>query len=332
MGYLAMNLLWQVILLPLCILLKCLNYPLFGYIFLVYPGTLNQVKGYMPQWYRKFIPIISVIGIISKCREGERGLVVATPWTVAEMTEGNRLEVIARHVKRLTKTVGAKSIALAGRMPSIFTQKGYRSLLSLPIVTGDKGTVYTLAFFIKQITETVGINVSKITIGILGYGFIGSRVVNFLLRSGTDRIIVVDPRIKQEHNKRDRVLLSRYPTKLANCDLVIILTSTGEQVEGVINHLKHGVVILDDTYPQLPRRLSNLIQKKGGKVIKAVLNLDDVVFWPRLPNWEANWLPGCVVEGLVSANKGFANSQQEFNQFAQEMNFKALNVSIKHEL
>lgn len=331
-GYQTINLLWLVILRPLCVLLKWFRCPPFGYIFLVYPGALDQVRGYMPQWYRKIISIISIIGIISKGKQGKRGLVVAVPWTIEEMEQESRLEVIARHVTKLAKSLGAKSVALAGRMPGVFIQNGYHSLLSPPIVAGDKGTVYTIILSIKQITEALGISISKIVIGILGYGFIGSRLVNSLRYFSKNRMIVVDPQIKQERDDRDEVILSRDPAKLAHCDLVVILTATGEQAECAIQYLKPGVIVIDDTHPQLPLRLSSRIEKKGGRVIKAVLGLDGVVFWPRLPNWEANWLPGCCIEGLVSATKGFASSQLEFNQLAQQIHFTALKVSNKNEL
>lgn len=292
--------LWFVILLPLCILLKWSGYPLFGYIFLVYPGTLDQVSGYMPQWYRKIIPIISFIGIISRGKQGKRGLVITIPWTITEMEDGNRLEVIVRRVNKLAKSIiGARSVALAGRMPGVIKQNGYFSLLSPPIVVGDKGAVYTITLSIKQITEALGISISKITIGILGHGFIDSRLVNSLRYFSTNRIFVVGPRIKQERNDYDKVILSRDPAKLASCDLVVILTASGEQAEGAIEYLKPGVIIVDDTHPQLPHRLSILIEKNGGRVVKAVLGLDGVAFWPRLPQWGANWLPGCCIEGLL---------------------------------
>lgn len=330
--YQAMNMLWFVILLPLCIALKWSGCPLFGYIFLVYPGALDQVRGYMPQWYRKIIPIISIIGIISRGKQGKRGLVVMIPWTITEVEEGNRLEVIVRRVNKLAKSIGAKSIALAGRIPGVLKQNGYFSLLSPPIVVGDKGAVYTITLSIKQITEALGISISKITIGILGHGFIGSRLVNSLHYFSTNKIVVVDPRIKQERNDYDKVILSSDPAKLANCDLVVILTAGGEQAECAIEYLKPCVIIVDDTHPQLPHRLSRLIEKKGGRVVKAVLGLEGVAFWPRLPNWRANWLPGCCMEGFVSATKGFAFSQQEFNQLAHEIRFKALDVSNINEL
>lgn len=331
-GYQTINLLWIVILRPLCVLLKWLRCPLFGYIFLVYPGALTEVRGYIPQWYRKITPIISVVGVISKGKQGKRGLVVAVFWTIEEMERENRLEVIACHVVKLTKSLGAKSVALAGRMPGVLKQKDCFSLISPPIVVGDKGTIYTILLSIKQITEALGICVSKITIGILGYGFIGSRLVNSLHCFCTNRIVVVDPRIKHERGDHNEVILSRDPAKLANCDLVVILTATGEQAEGAIQYLKPGVIVVDDTHPQLPHRLSSRIERNGGRVIKAVLGLDGVSFHPRLPNWEANWLPGCCIEGLVSATKGFASSQLEFNQLAQEIRFKALEVSNKNEL
>lgn len=283
MGYQAISLLWNVVLFPLCILLKRLRCPLFDYIFLVYPGELDQVRGYIPQWCRRIVPTVSVIGFVLKGKQGGRWLIVAVPWTITEMEQGDCLKVIVHQVNKLAKSIGAKSIALAGRLPSVFVQKGYAYLLSPPIVGGDKGIVYTIILSMKQITDALGMSISKINIGILGYGYIGSRLANSLHYITTNRIFARDLRFKQERDNYNGVVFSRDPAKLAGCDLVVILTATGEQAECAIEHLKPGVIVIDDTHPQMPYHLSNRIEKKGGRVFKAVLGLDGVVFRPRLP-------------------------------------------------
>jgi len=329
-GYFTMNLLWPLLFQPLCGLLKSFNHPLFGFIFLVYPGTLDQVKGYAPLWYRQFASMISVIGFVFKARNGQRGLVVTIPYTIEEMEEKNHLGNMLKRLNRLALRIGAKSIALAGRLPGVITQNGYREMLVKPIVTGEKGTIFTIFLSVKQAVQSAGLDFRKTKVGILGYGFIGSRLVPVLQDNGIENIVCIDPRIKQDRN--NKITLTRDPMALSDRDLVVILTAKGEQAETVIDYLKPGVIVIDDTHPQLPRRLSAKIEKNGGHVIKATLGLKGMIFWPRLPNWYRNWLPGCCVEALVSATQGFAETQKEFNQRAEEMGFVALKVTNRSDL
>lgn len=329
-SYFTMNLLWPLFFQPLCKLLKNFNHPPFGFIFLVYPGTLDQVKGYAPLWYRQIAPMVSVIGLVFKARNGQRGLVVSIPWTIEEMEDEGRLGVMLKMLNRLAEKIGAKSIALAGRLPGVIAQNGHREMLVKPIVTGERGTIFTIFLSAKQAVETAGLNFCQVKVGILGYGFIGSRLVSTLQDNGIKNIVCVDPRIKQDRN--NHLTLTRDPMALAGMDLVVILTAKGEQAETVIDYLKPGVLIIDDTHPQLPRRLSARIEKAGGRVIKATLGMEGMVFWPRLPKWDRSWLPGCCVEALVSATQGFTMTQKEFNQQAEQMGFVALEVTNRSDL
>lgn len=327
MIYLVANFLFSAVLLPVCIMFKRLKRPIFKFIFLVYPGTIKQIQSYIPLWYKPYIPLVSFIGIVT----GKyRGLVLSIPWTLEELEdENNSLKRIGKIISKIDRIAGfidVQGIALAGRLPGILTQGGYE--FSLPLVRGDMGSVYTVLGAIDSVVRLMKLNTIKI--GVLGgYGFIGSRVVK-ALKEHYD-VVGVDPRILRKNG--ERLQMYRDPAELSNCDLIVVLTARGEQIEGAVEHFKKGVIVIDDTHPQLPRRLIKSIEKKEGKVFKSVLTFDGLKFWPPLPNWEDNWLPGCCLEAIViSLSKKQIKNQEEFNVVASQLGFWAPQVKHKSEL
>lgn len=329
--YILLNVLWPTVFLPICVISKWLGRPLFSFIFVVYPGTIDQVRGYAPLWYRNITPDLAPIGMIKSADKEKRGLVMTICWTLEELeTQNEFLRKIADKTKKIAKIIGADSVALAGRMPSVLHKNKYR--VSPPLVAGDKGAVYTILLSVAAALKADKLNSKTARIGIIGYGFLGSRLADALEEIGFNDIICVDPRIIKEE-KNENILLTRDPAALNNCDLAVVLTAKGEQIDAIIDHFKKGVIVIDDTHPQLPVHLENLIKsRKKGKIIKAALGLDGVYFSPRLPKWQADWIPGCCVEALVSAIFGFTSSQRRFNELANMLNFKALNIANKSDL
>ena len=328
--YLVINFLWPIVLLPFCKLAKWCGRPLFQFVFLVYPGTLDQVRGYAPLWYRSFAPLISIIGL---ARGKYPGLIVTIPWPLEELEEKHRiyknncLESIVRKVKKLADDIGAKAAVLAGRLPRLLLKNGSSQLPS-PIVVGDMGAVYTIMTTTRLVART---KLPHLQIGVVGgYGFLGLRVVAALQKSSA-RVIVVDPNIELEEGGGE-IRFTRDPAELVSCDLVIILTARGEQAETVIKHIRPGTTIIDDTHPQLPHRVIVALEKKGCRVVKAILTLEGEWFWPRLPKWESDWLPGCCIEAIVVAANGTPiDNQRDFETVANQIGFRPRAVSNKSE-
>lgn len=334
-GYFAMNFLWITLVSHLCRLLSRFGHPPFGFIFLVYPGTKNQVRGYAPVWYRNIAPKLSVIGIMRARGGVPWGLVMTISWTIRELREEGRdkyLEKVLLQTEVVAKRIGAKSIALAGILPGVITRNGLQHMLRPPFVTGERGTIYAILLSAKQAANSVGRDLNDLVIGILGYGFIGSRLVELLRNNSVRKIVCVDPVTVTKITNEGHLTLTRDPVALRQCDLVIILTARGDQAETAIAHLRPGTIVIDDTHPQMPSHLSLKVTEKGGRVIKAVLGLNGTDFFPRLPRWESKWLPGCCVEALVCAWSGPADSQSRFNEQADKLGFVALEVSNRSEL
>jgi len=329
--YLGILAIWPIIL-TILILMKKFGKPVFGYIFIVYPGSLDQVRGYMPIWFRHVIPIISPIGVISKGKNKISGIVLTIPWLIEEIEEQNRLNRIIDKTLSTAEKIGARAIALAGRMPSVIALNNTRNRLKNPFVFGEKGAVYTILRSVIGSANAAGIDLKSAVIGIIGFGFIGSRLADSLYQeAGVKKIIAVDPRIRKE--RKNGVILTRDPAFLSDCDIIIALTARGEQIETVVDYFKKGVLVIDDTHPQIPQRLIRRIKElKRGTVVKAALGLDGVSFIPRLPKWQRDWIPGCCVEAITASVCGFAADQKKFNQAAARINFQPLIIDNMDDL
>lgn len=321
--FITVSVLWPVVLLPFCRFAVALGFPLFDFVFLVYPGATSQVTACVPIWYRNLKPMPSVVGIMSKGKGGQRGLVVAVPWTMDEMEEKNNfLENTVKKIEGLAESVGAKTAALGGRTVTVLSKRGHR--FELPTVAGDRGAVYAVSRSIHQALKSANLKTQGVKVGVLGYGFLGSRLGFFLKNAAQHNITAVDPRFTQP-KEQDGIRLTSDPSEVLNCDVIVVLTPKGEQVEDEIRYFKVGAIVVDDTYPSLPRRAISAIERNGGRVVKAGVSLEGVRFWPKLPGWGVNRIPGCCVEAMVIAATGDIRdkTQEDFNTLADRMGFGA---------
>ena len=246
---------------------------------------------------------------------------MAIPWTIDEMEKMGNLEKSVDKVSQLAKSIGVKSIALGGRIVTVLFKRGYK--FEPPMVLGSKGAVFVVSNCVKQALELMGPDIGIIEIGILGHGFLGSRLTDFLEENSKHNIIAVDPRFTHSQ-KQGRVKLTPDFNEITNCEILIVLTPKGIQIEDEIKYFKKGISVIDDTHPALPRKLVTDIKTMGNRVIKAVAILEGVEFWPKLPKWNNDWIPGCCVEALITAIIGDLQdkSQEEFNNIANNIGFK----------
>ena len=88
---------------------------------------------------------------------------------------------------------------------------------------------------------------------------------------------------------------------LAKTDLVVVLTPRGKDFTPYLSWLKPGCLVVDDTHPRLLNGNHKL------KLFKVAVGLPETRFYPRLPGYRPEWLPGCVIEAIyVAAQDGFA--------------------------
>ncbi len=300
-------------------LLKIVGLKFFSYLFLVYPGTDADLDGYCPRWLAKswiFSKKPTVGGIISK-GSGGRGLTLVVPNTVQEFHK-NR-DVCEKTMKRLEwikNLAGAKSIAIAGQVPGMLVRHGID--IDQPFVRGNKGTVFCIVETIERVMRKKSLITGKFQIALLGVGYVGRVLMNYLETKG-HQVIGIDISINRQGVK----LQSEAPEVLRHADMIVVLTPKGSDFMPYSPFIKRGSVVIDDTHPKIRQRL------KGVEFYKVAVGMDGVNFYPRLPGYRSDWIPGCAVEAIVSAATTSFNGhpQRIFNQKARDLGFFAHLVS-----
>jgi hypothetical protein len=216
-------------------------------------------------WFQKIFKGVfqlSVIGVMTrKARTGKRGLIVTLSDAPDDLSQAE-LQGIAERIKTLGKKAGVSSIALAGRLPTLFNANGIP--LERPFVKGNRGAVFTIIETFLYLLKAKGLSQEE-PVGIVGLGYLGSRVARRLQELGCPAIVGYDIRVK-ESNTHGTLVRTNDPELLRACRIVIVLTPKGEDAVGVIPWLREGVIVIDDTHPQIPPTLIHKIQEKGGIV------------------------------------------------------------------
>ncbi len=270
----------------------------FNYLFLVYPGSKTDLAGYCPNWLASttiFMGRPTIGGMISN-GTAKRGLVLVVPNTVSEMRADKKMcQAIKRRLLRVQKLTGARAIALAGQMPGVFLRHGLK--LEKPFVSGVRGTVYSVVETIETLTAQKTAPASG-TMVVVGVGHMGGEVIDYL-QGQSWKIHGIDIR-----RHRDGVLLPEEGEKvLTQADMVVVLTPKGSDFAPYMKYLKPGCLVVDDTHPRLHASISGL------KLYKVAVGLPGTIFYPRLPGYRRDWLPGCVVEAIYAAVTGSFGSE-----------------------
>ncbi len=311
-GFLTLSLLlhW-----PLWFALYCVSrfFRVFNYLFLVYPGSDTDLDGYCPRWLaNSFLfrekPVIGGIISGSRKKKSGRGLVLVIPNKSYEFGIKEKSEKITRRLILIKKALRAKSIAFAGQAPG-FMEK----VIELPssFVKGIKGTVFCIAVILEKILKMEPLPPQP-RIVIVGVGRIGGALMKYLFNEGFRNVKGID--IKPKGKKI--ALAENAPEILAKADVVIVLMPKGSGFLPYSQYLKPAAVVLDDTHPQMREKLPQT-------VYKVAVEMPGARFFPRLPGYRANWMPGCAVEAIVAAK--FKNeevirwTQHEFNEKAKEI-------------
>ena len=158
---------------PIQLLLRCLRrFSLFDYIFLIYPGDNSDIEGFCPLWLAR-TPLISRRPLIGGIITGKsRGLLLGVPNTAEEFRSNpETARIVMERVLRIQNLVGAKSVALAGRLPGVLERQGME--IKSPVVMGVKGTLFSVIETINLAAKKHVLEPSRTRIGIVGHSYGG---------------------------------------------------------------------------------------------------------------------------------------------------------------
>ena len=292
-------------------------FKIFDYLFLVYPGSASDLDGYCPRklarsWLFSKKPTVG--GFISKGQAGVRGLYFVVPNTAKEFSLGKDVcEGVKKRLVWLNNLVGSRAVAVAGQVPGIMVRNGIS--IEKPFVRGNKGTVFCIMETISEAINKHELKPVDTSIIVVGVGYVGGLLLNELRADGYNAI-GIDIEIK----KGGIVALDEDAGGfLPQADLVVVLTPKGSDFAPYVQYLKKGAIVIDDTHPKITDK------PVGVKFYKVAVGMEETSFYPRLPGYRANWIPGCAVEAIMAAATGEFNgcTQKEFNRKAKELGFFA---------
>lgn len=293
-------------------------------------GTHKEAATYMSPWMKRVLPPTIIGGLIRA--NGKTGFMVAA--TDLEDTLYSQGAKMRGYLHDLTERFPhAKRIALVGRLPNFARKAGVQ--LQPPFVDGSLGTRFMI---LDAALEMRGQPAHQQATGITvlgGAGRIGDQVCQDLLNEFAE-VIAYDPRYLQEEiieTENGRLIRTSSPARLKQHRLFIGLTHHGDAVRELLEHLPAGSLLADDTHPCISLSTRRQLAKRGIETQKIVLTHPRFSLQPRMPAWNAQDIPGCLVEALVLLENGDAAVKdfRAFSATARHAGFSGILVAPPHD-
>ena len=265
------------------------------FVFAVY-GNERDAETYFTPRTAKHMPPNLVLGFIRN--QEARGLVVASQTLEHELQADS--DKVRRYIEELQRDFPqVKRIALVGRLPNFVMKAGID--ISDPLVEGSLGTRYMIWDVARHMRSRPQYSQQDSIVVLGGAGRIGNAVCDDLTRLYST-VIAFDPRYEQDEESpvgEGMVLRTSNVARLHDQKLYIGLTSHGDVVLDLYQHMPTGSLIADDTHPCISLPVRESLQEREIAVEKVVLSHTEFLMWPRLPAWNNRDIPGCLVEALV---------------------------------
>eukprot|EP00933_Yihiella_yeosuensis_P075359 TRINITY_DN846_c0_g1_i2.p1 TRINITY_DN846_c0_g1~~TRINITY_DN846_c0_g1_i2.p1 ORF type:complete len:424 (+),score=63.87 TRINITY_DN846_c0_g1_i2:82-1353(+) len=161
-------------------------------------------------------------------------------------------------------------------------------------------------------------NAASLTVAVIGgAGFVGARLVKDF-SNYFRKVIAFDLRYKNPEAEA-HVLQTSNPESLGEAQVSLIFTPNGDDVAPVVPYLTAGSIVADDTHPCVSAPVRAKFDAAKVTLLKAaaVNDLKPVSFYPKLPNFKRNSIPGCLLEALVVSRCGH-EIVEDFEKFCQE--------------
>lgn len=297
-------------------------------LFVVYPGDISDVKAYSPDsmiwlrdtWLYRGKPQFAGIQIRKggKGKAAFWGIVVYISSTADELREAKQLLLsIMQRLRFIGRLLGTQVIACAGQIPSVMHH--HNIPIEPPFIDGRLGSSFSVISTVEKIYEIHSLRKDRNSMVIVGIGFLGKAVIGNLQASGY-RVQGIDI-----VTTNAGIYIGEDALKiLSMSDVVVVLTPRGQDFVPYLPQLKPGAIIIDDTHPKLRHQMEN------NPTYKVALEWPGFEFVPRLPGYHKQWIPGCMVEAIVtSRSKHSCASYRDFSNTARHAGLEALIDSEK---
>lgn len=287
------------------------------FVFAAY-GTERESKYYFSSSYKHLMQSTLLCSKIDI--NGRTGLMVASRYLEDELV-ADRYKILSYIHDLPCRFPSAKNFALVGRLPNFVKRTGVA--IDRPFVDGSMGTRYMIynAFSTSMIRGQPGRSV--VVLG--GAGRVGELVCQDLLKIFRT-VVAFDSRYSEDviQDGNNVLIKTSNVEKLKQFRLFVCLTDRGDSLQSLLDYIPTGSVIADDTHPCISPVMRDNLQKKGVNVLKIVTCHDSFRMTPRMPDWQSNHVPGCLVEALVLLEDSSVDLSdlEKFSKAADRIGFK----------
>jgi hypothetical protein len=249
-------------------------------VFLCYSGNSSYANYYTFKFSRnwqKWRP--TPIGILYQGKKW--GLVVGSPMSEKEFTNKNNnddLFLLLNRTTEIADLIHAKKITLAGILPSYLDKINFE-------VKGNDNRLTALTVYHSYHSlinsEFSGESVPAILLG--GNGSVGKILQTIFQDHKNYNFFVIDPIGG----------LPSLPEKIINQKCILIDVSRYKAISQYVDDLWDGIVILNETYPEPPKKLIRKLKSKGIKTFH-LCGVNGRIY-PSLPHGYRDSVPCCAI-------------------------------------
>lgn len=249
-------------------------------VFYCYAGSRNYIATYAPPGtVAPFRWRPSPIGVL---RQGGRlGLVVASPVTEAEFLDPANAKAFAllqARLSRIARLMRVEMVNAAGILPGVLAARG-----GLVVNDSRPAVVDVVTVAVDQVMARELPPDCRDVIVVGGAGYLGAQVAETLRGRGY-ACHIVDPRGGA----------SALPQSLAGRPCLLLDIARRGAIDGYVNHMWPGLVVLNETFPTPSRRVVARMVARGVRVF----HLSGVAgsITPPLQHGYENAVPCCAIQ------------------------------------
>lgn len=183
------------------------------------------------------------------------------------------------------------------------------------LVKDQLGTLYMIKRNVEEIEQSPEFKaVREFPVAVVGCGYTGKLICDMLPDAGF-KVFGFD-KYQDNVDIKGGFYGDRYESISKAC-LVILMTGRGNDgISTIIPYLKRGSVLLSDTHPKPSSDAWERVKNHGIRGFESAMTLKGARFFPAMPAWNKDTMPGCTIQAITEAEAG--KSLETFNEFCEQ--------------